>query len=82
MTASPIDAAARALRAPRGRADPGHGRHAGAWRLDVGGQELDAVLASRPDLADGVRRALEAAVEVDDPIAWVSAAGERRPDRL
>ena len=39
--------------------------------LDIGGRQLDVVLASRPDLADGIRRALEAAGEADDPIAWV-----------
>lgn len=39
--------------------------------LDIGGRQLDLVLASRPDLADGLRRALEAAGEADDPIAWV-----------
>jgi hypothetical protein len=39
--------------------------------LDIGGRQLDIVLASRPDLADGVRRALEAAADAGDPIAWV-----------
>jgi len=39
--------------------------------LDIGGRQLDLVLASRPDLADGLRRALEAAGDADDPIAWV-----------
>lgn len=39
--------------------------------LDIGGRQLDVVLASRPDLADGLRRALAAAVDSDDPIAWV-----------
>ncbi len=39
--------------------------------LDIGGSQLDAVLASRPDLAGGVRRALEAAADAGDPIAWV-----------
>jgi hypothetical protein len=39
--------------------------------LDIGGRQLDVVLASRPDLADGVRRALEAAGDAGDPIAWV-----------
>lgn len=38
--------------------------------LDIGGRQLDLVLASRPDLVEGLRRALEAAGEADDPIAW------------
>ena len=37
--------------------------------LDIGGRQLDLVLASRPDLADALRRALEAASDVDDPPA-------------
>ena len=39
--------------------------------LDIAGRQLDLVLASRPDLADDLRRALEAASDADDPIAWV-----------
>jgi hypothetical protein len=39
--------------------------------VGIGGQQLDLVVASRPDLADGIRRALEAAADVDDPIAWL-----------
>jgi hypothetical protein len=39
--------------------------------LDIGGRQLDTVLASRPDLAGGVRRALAAAGDAGDPIAWV-----------
>jgi hypothetical protein len=39
--------------------------------LDIAGRQLDLVLASRPDLADGLRRALEAAGDAGDPIAWV-----------
>lgn len=39
--------------------------------LDIGGRQLDVVLASRPDLAAGVRRALETAGDAGDPIAWV-----------
>jgi len=38
--------------------------------LDIGGSQLDGVLASRPDLADGLRRALEAAADLGDPIEW------------
>ena len=46
--------------------------------LDVGGRQLDRVLASRPDLAEALRRALEAAGDAGDPIAWVEglAAGD------
>jgi len=45
---------------------------------DVGISEaqLDTVLASRPDLVPDLRRALEAAGEVRDPIAWVDALRE------
>jgi hypothetical protein len=39
--------------------------------LDIGGRQADLVLASRPDLADGLRRALEAGDDAGDPIAWV-----------
>jgi hypothetical protein len=39
--------------------------------IDIGGRQLDVVLASRPDLADDLRRALEAAVDVEDAIAWI-----------
>lgn len=41
--------------------------------LDIGGRQLDIVLGSRPDLAAGLRRALEAAGDVTDPIGWVEA---------
>ena len=47
--------------------------------LDIGGRQLDLVLASRPDLADGLRRALEAADEADDPIAWVEQLATSDP---
>jgi hypothetical protein len=40
--------------------------------LDIGGRQLDMVLASRPDLADELRRALEAADGADDAIAFVA----------
>jgi hypothetical protein len=43
----------------------------GASRVDIGGEQLDAVIASRPDLVVDIRRALEAADEVQDPIAWL-----------
>lgn len=44
-----------------------------ASRVDIGGRQLDAVLASRPDLADDIRRVLEAAGDVQDAIAWIEA---------
>jgi hypothetical protein len=46
--------------------------------LDIAGRQLDLVVASRPDLADGLGRALEAAGDAGDPIAWVErlAAGD------
>jgi hypothetical protein len=47
--------------------------------LDIGGRQLDAVLVSRPDLADGLRLALEAAGSVEDPIGWVEDLRERDP---
>jgi hypothetical protein len=47
--------------------------------IDIAGRQLDLVLASRPDLADGLRRALEAASDVDDPIAWVARLATSDP---
>lgn len=41
--------------------------------IDIGGRQLDLVVASRPDLAEGIRRALEAAGDVHDPIGWLAA---------
>lgn len=38
--------------------------------LDIGGRQLDLVLASRPDLAEALRRALESAGDAGDSIAW------------
>jgi len=40
--------------------------------LDIGGRQLDVVLASRPDLAADLRRALDAADAVRDAVAWVA----------
>ena len=39
--------------------------------VDIGGRQLDIVLASRPDLGESLRRALAGAADVDDAIAWV-----------
>jgi hypothetical protein len=47
--------------------------------LDIGGRQLDAVLASRSDLADALRRALKAAGDADDPIAWVERLADADP---
>lgn len=44
-----------------------------ASAVGVGGRQLDTVLAARPDLLDGLRRALEAAGGVDDAIGWLDA---------
>lgn len=38
---------------------------------DIGGRQLDLVLASRPDLASDLRRVLETAGDIDDAIAWI-----------
>ena len=40
--------------------------------VDIGGQQLDVVLDSRPDLADDLRGALAAAGDVEDPIGWLA----------
>jgi len=40
--------------------------------VDVGGAGLDAVLASRPDVTTALIRALEAADDVEDAIAWAA----------
>jgi hypothetical protein len=45
----------------------------------IGGRQLDLVLASRPDLAGALRRALEAAGDAGDPIAWVESLAVRDP---
>ena len=42
-----------------------------ASEVDVAGRQLDLVLASRPDLKDDLRRALDAATGVVDALAWV-----------
>jgi hypothetical protein len=47
--------------------------------VGIAGAQLDLVLASRPDLADDLRRALAAAGEVDDAVAWVEALRVRDP---
>jgi len=47
--------------------------------LDIGGRQLDLVLASRPDLAEGLGRALEAGSDADDPILWVERLAASDP---
>ncbi len=42
-----------------------------ASSVDIGGRQLDQVLASRPDLASDLQRALDAAPDVGDAIAWI-----------
>ena len=41
--------------------------------LDISGLQLDAVVSSRPDLVTGLCRALDAAGDAHDPIAWVES---------
>jgi hypothetical protein len=47
--------------------------------LDIGGRRLDVVVSSRPDLVDGLRRALEAAFGVRDSIGWLEALSAGDP---
>jgi hypothetical protein len=47
--------------------------------IDIGGRQLDVVLASRPDLGESLRRALAGAADVDDAIAWVEELRARDP---
>lgn len=47
--------------------------------LDIGGRQLDLVLASRPDLADGLGRALAAGGDAGDPILWAERLAGRDP---
>jgi hypothetical protein len=48
-------------------------------RVEIGGSQLDLVLASRPDLEPALLRALEAADGVGDGIAWLAALQARDP---
>jgi hypothetical protein len=48
--------------------------------VDIGGRQLDIVLASRPDLAESLKRALAGAAELDDAIAWVEELRAHDPD--
>jgi hypothetical protein len=50
-----------------------------ASAVDIGGQQLDLVITSRPDLVDGIRRALEAAGDVQDSIGWLDALWAKDP---
>ena len=47
--------------------------------LDIGGRQLDLVLASRPDLAEGLGRALEDAGDAGDSIAWLERLATSDP---
>jgi hypothetical protein len=47
--------------------------------IDIAGRQLDLVLASRPDLEEGLRRALEETGEAEDAIAWVESLRSRDP---
>ena len=48
--------------------------------VDIGGRQLDIVLASRPDLGESLKRALAGAADVDDAIAWVEELRAHDPD--
>jgi hypothetical protein len=48
--------------------------------VDIGGRQLDIVLASRPDLAESLGRALAGAADVEDAIAWVEELRAHDPD--
>ena len=47
--------------------------------VGIAAGQLDSVLASRPDLAEGVRRALESACDVQDPIGWLEGLRAEDP---
>jgi hypothetical protein len=47
--------------------------------VEIGGSQLDLVLASRPDLEPALLRAVEAADGVDDGIAWLAGLQARDP---
>ena len=47
--------------------------------VEIGGHQLDLVLASRPDLAAGIRLALEAAHDLNDPISWLETLRTEDP---
>jgi hypothetical protein len=48
--------------------------------VDIGGTQLDLVLAARPDLEVDLRRALVVAEGVEDPIAWLVTLAANDPD--
>jgi len=80
VTAGAFDAELRArLARIADRLIPGTQEMPAPSSLDLAGSGLDLVLASRPDLADGLRRALEAAGDADDPIAWVERLATADP---
>jgi hypothetical protein len=47
--------------------------------VEIGGSQLDLVLASRPDLEPALLRGLEGAGGVGDVIAWLAALQARDP---
>jgi hypothetical protein len=47
--------------------------------VELGGRQLDLVLASRPDLELDLRRGLEAAAGVESPIAWLGTLAAEDP---
>jgi hypothetical protein len=58
---------------------PAADRMPAASAVDIGGRQLDAVLTFRPDLVDGLRRALDAAGGVDDAIGWIESLRAEDP---
>lgn len=56
---------------------PAAGRMPAASEVGVAGPQLDVVLASRPDLEPGLRRALELAAEPAEILAWMDALREQ-----
>ncbi len=80
MTAGALDPHLRARLARIADAlIPGTQAMSATGSLDIGGRQLDLVLAARPDLADDLRRALAAAGDADDPIAWVERLATSDP---
>ena len=47
--------------------------------VDIGGRQLDVVIASRPDLVADLRRVLEGADGVTDPIGWLETLRTQDP---
>ena len=80
MTAGALDGLLRARLARIADAlIPGTEEMPAPGSLDIGDRQLDIVLASRPDLAENLRRALEATGDANDSIAWVERLATSDP---